>query len=228
MDDAGGHHSPSSGRRCRAGLARASSTRRPTAAWGSASWTSRCSWRRWAARWCRAPFFSAVLLGGLPILEAGSRGAEEGVAAEDRGAATSAWRLALMEPNAPLGAAGVTLTARESGRQFTLAGTKLFVLDAHTADASWWSRADRGQRREDGLSLFLRAPGHRGPHGEAPAHDGPDAQALRGHVRPTSRSAPTRCSAPRMAGGPLWRACSTAPRWRSAPRCAAAPRACST
>ncbi|HTG10934.1 MAG TPA: acyl-CoA dehydrogenase family protein, partial [Candidatus Eisenbacteria bacterium] len=99
------------------------------------------------------PYFSTVLLGGLAILEAGGDAQKKEwlprIAAGDKRVA-----LAWMEPSAQLGPAGVTLTAVKRGETFTLSGTKLFVHDAHTADAlvvaartrSWARRAGAGPR----------------------------------------------------------------------------------
>ena len=101
------------------------------------------------------PFFSTVLLGGLTILEAGSDTQKKewlGKISDGQAKVT----LAFTEPNARWDAAAVTVTARESGGKFTLSGTKLFVLDAHLADALVVvARTREGKRPEEGLSLFL-------------------------------------------------------------------------
>jgi alkylation response protein AidB-like acyl-CoA dehydrogenase len=101
------------------------------------------------------PFFSTVLLGGLTILEAGSAAQKtEWLGKISAGEAKAT--LAFTEPNARWDAAAVTATARESGRTFTLSGTKLFVLDAHLADVLVVvARTREGKRPEEGLSLFL-------------------------------------------------------------------------
>jgi len=100
------------------------------------------------------PYFSAVLLGGLAIAEAGSEAQKKEwlpkIAAGDRRVA-----LAWMEPSAQLGPAGVTLTAVEKGGQYALSGTKLFVHDAHTADALVVAARTRPGAGADGVSLFL-------------------------------------------------------------------------
>jgi len=100
------------------------------------------------------PYFSAVLLGGLAIAEAGSEAQKKEwlpkIASGDRRMA-----LAWMEPSAQLGPAGVTLTAVEKGGQYTLSGTKLFVHDAHTADALVVAARTRPGAGADGVSLFL-------------------------------------------------------------------------
>lgn len=101
------------------------------------------------------PFFSTVLLGGLAIAEAGSDAQKKQwlpriSVGEHR--VTLAW----MEPSATLGAQGITLQATRSGDRFTLAGTKLFVHDAHTADAIVVAaRTGGGKSAEEGVSLFL-------------------------------------------------------------------------
>jgi alkylation response protein AidB-like acyl-CoA dehydrogenase len=107
------------------------------------------------------PYFSAVLLGGLAIAEAGSEAQKKEwlpkIAAGDRRVA-----LAWMEPSAQLGPAGVTLTAVEKGGKYTLSGTKLFVHDAHTADALVVAARTRPGAGADGVSLFLLPKGKKG------------------------------------------------------------------
>ena len=104
------------------------------------------------------PYFSAVLLGGLAVLEAGSDAQKKEwlprIAAGDRRVA-----LAWMEPSAQLGPAGVTLTAAEKDGRYTLSGTKLFVHDAHTADALVVAARTRPGAGADGVSLFLLPKG---------------------------------------------------------------------
>ena len=107
------------------------------------------------------PYFSTVLLGGLAILEAGSDAQKKEwlpkIAAGDKRVA-----LAWMEPSAQLGPAGVTLTAVEKGGKYTLSGTKLFVHDAHTADALVVAARTRPGAGADGVSLFLLPKGTKG------------------------------------------------------------------
>ena len=107
------------------------------------------------------PYFSAVLLGGLAIAEAGSEAQKKEwlpkIAAGNRRVA-----LAWMEPSAQLGPAGVTLTAVEKGGKYTLSGTKLFVHDAHTADALVVAARTRPGAGADGVSLFLLPRGTKG------------------------------------------------------------------
>jgi alkylation response protein AidB-like acyl-CoA dehydrogenase len=107
------------------------------------------------------PYFSTVLLGGLAILEAGGEGQKKEwlpkIAAGDKRVA-----LAWMEPSAQLGPAGITLTAVEKGGKYALSGTKLFVHDAHTADALVVAARTRPGAGADGVSLFLLPKGTKG------------------------------------------------------------------
>jgi alkylation response protein AidB-like acyl-CoA dehydrogenase len=101
------------------------------------------------------PYFSTVLLGGLAILEAGSEAQKKAWLpriASGQARVTLAWT----EPNARWDAAGVTVRARPGQGGFTLSGTKLFVPDAHTADAIVVAaRTADGGAPEEGVSLFL-------------------------------------------------------------------------
>jgi alkylation response protein AidB-like acyl-CoA dehydrogenase len=101
------------------------------------------------------PFFSTVLLGGLAIREAGTEAQKKAwlpKISSGEARATLAW----MEPSADLGARGITLQAAAKGAGFTLDGTKLFVHDAHTADAIVVAaRTASGKSPEEGVSLFL-------------------------------------------------------------------------
>jgi alkylation response protein AidB-like acyl-CoA dehydrogenase len=100
------------------------------------------------------PYFSTVLLGGLAILETGSEAQKKEWLPRIAGGqkrVTLAW----VEPSAILGAAGVTLEAKSGGGTYTLTGTKLFVPDAHTADAIVVAARSGAGKTEDGVSLFL-------------------------------------------------------------------------
>ena len=100
------------------------------------------------------PYFSTVLLGGLAVLEAGSE-AQKKEWLPQIGAGDKRVALAWMEPSAQLGPAGVTLTAVEKSGRYTLSGTKLFVHDAHTADALVVAARTRPGAGAEGVSLFL-------------------------------------------------------------------------
>jgi len=107
------------------------------------------------------PFFS-TLLGGLVILETGSDAQKKEwltKISEGDARVTLAWT----EPNARWDAAGVTTAAKASGGGFTLSGTKLFVPDAHVAQALVVvARTREGGKAEEGISLFLVPAGTKG------------------------------------------------------------------
>ncbi len=100
------------------------------------------------------PYFSTVLLGGLAILEAGSDEQKKewlpAIASGDK-RVTLAW----MEPSATSGPDGVTLPATSKGTGYRLSGTKLFVPDAHTADAVVVAARTGAGKSGDGVTLFL-------------------------------------------------------------------------
>lgn len=101
------------------------------------------------------PYFSTVLLGGLAILEAGREDQRKAwlpriASGEARVAVAS------MEPQAVLGPEGITLPAAASNGRYALSGTKLFVQDAHTADALVVAaRTGSGKPSAEGVTLFL-------------------------------------------------------------------------
>jgi alkylation response protein AidB-like acyl-CoA dehydrogenase len=105
------------------------------------------------------PFFSAVVLGGFPVLTAGSEDQKRaylpGVASGDR-ILTLAWT----ETDGRLGPEAVAMEAKASGGDFVLSGTKLFVPDAHVADTLIC--VARTGRAPEEISLFLvdaKSPG---------------------------------------------------------------------
>jgi alkylation response protein AidB-like acyl-CoA dehydrogenase len=108
------------------------------------------------------PFFSTVLLGGLTILEAGSE-AQRKEWLTRIAAGQARLTLAWTEPSARWDAAGVTTAARAGGPGYTLSGTKLFVPDAHVAQALVVvARTTESKTAGEGISLFLvptSAPG---------------------------------------------------------------------
>jgi alkylation response protein AidB-like acyl-CoA dehydrogenase len=149
------------------------------------------------------PYFSTVLLGGLAVLEAGSDAQKKEwlpkIAAGDRRVA-----LAWMEPSAQLGPAGVTLTAVEKGGRYTLSGTKLFVHDAHTADALVVAARTGPGAGADGVSLFLLPKGTKGLAVTLlPTMD--QTRKLCEVACADVTVAPTRCSAGGAGGVPLAR-----------------------
>src|SRR2546426_1112366 len=79
--------------------------------------------------------------------------------AEGEARVTLAWT----EPSARWDAAGITTAAKASAGGFTLSGTKLFVPDAHVAEALVVAaRMREGKNADDGVSLFLVPKGTKG------------------------------------------------------------------
>jgi alkylation response protein AidB-like acyl-CoA dehydrogenase len=107
------------------------------------------------------PYFSTVMLGALAILEAGNETQKKEWLAK---IATGEKRVSLawMEPSATLGPDGVTLPAAQKNGTYTLSGTKLFVPDAHTADAIVVAARTGTGKSEEGVALFLVPTGAAG------------------------------------------------------------------
>jgi len=106
------------------------------------------------------PYFSTVVLGGLPILDIGSE--EQKDAYLPRIASGEAiFTLALTEPSASYEADGIKTKAEAEGDSYTINGTKLFVADAHIADYMLVA-ARTGAKAEEGITLFIvegKSPG---------------------------------------------------------------------
>jgi len=80
-----------------------------------------------------APFFSTVVLAANTLIHSGDEAAKQahlpGIAA-----GTTIATLAFTEPSGKWDESGITATATNSGGNWTISGTKMFVLDGHTAD----------------------------------------------------------------------------------------------
>jgi alkylation response protein AidB-like acyl-CoA dehydrogenase len=80
-----------------------------------------------------APFFSSVVLAANTLIHSGDEAAKAkylpGIASGETIAT-----LAYTEPSGKWDEAGVTMQASGAGDNYTLTGTKMFVLDGHTAD----------------------------------------------------------------------------------------------
>jgi alkylation response protein AidB-like acyl-CoA dehydrogenase len=101
-----------------------------------------------------APYFSSVVLAANAILNAGTDAQKSellpGIAAGETIAA-----LAFTEPNGKWDAAGITMEAAGSGDAYTLSGTKMFVLDGHTANTIVVVARQAGTSGEDGIGFFV-------------------------------------------------------------------------
>ena len=102
-----------------------------------------------------APFLSSVVLGADLIATAGTEEQRKellpGVAAGESRVA-----VAHMEENGRWGADGITMVARAEGGDLVLDGTKLFVVDGHTADTLIVAaRTDPDSSGADGISVVV-------------------------------------------------------------------------
>jgi len=79
-----------------------------------------------------APFFSSVVLAANTLLHSGDDSAMKTYLPKIASGETTA-TLAFTEPSGKWDEAGITMKASGSGGDFTLDGTKMFVLDGHTA-----------------------------------------------------------------------------------------------
>jgi alkylation response protein AidB-like acyl-CoA dehydrogenase len=106
------------------------------------------------------PFISTVVLGGMPIMDAGTD-AQKDQFLPKIASGDLIMTMALTEPSAKWTADGVTLTAKKEGGDYVLNGTKLFVPDAHVSDYMIVV-ARTGGSGEDGITLLLvdsKSPG---------------------------------------------------------------------
>jgi len=101
------------------------------------------------------PFFSTVVLSGLPILDTGTEEQKQKYLPQiASGKAIST--LALTEPSAKYDAASIAVKARVSNSDYIISGTKLFVSDAHIADYLLCVvRTSEQAKPEDGITIFL-------------------------------------------------------------------------
>ncbi len=108
------------------------------------------------------PYFSTVVLGGLPILDAGSEEQKREYLPKIAGG-EAIFTLALTESSARYDAAAIKFSATADKDAYFLNGTKLFVPDANVADYMLVvARTSSGAEPEDGISIFIvdtKSPG---------------------------------------------------------------------
>jgi len=101
------------------------------------------------------PFMPTVVLAGRPILAAGNEQQKQQFLPKIV-SGEMIMTLAFMEESASLEASDVTVTARPSGDNYIINGTKLFVPDAHVADYLLCvTRTGNTSDGEEGITLFL-------------------------------------------------------------------------
>jgi alkylation response protein AidB-like acyl-CoA dehydrogenase len=106
------------------------------------------------------PFISTVVLGSVPIMEAGTEEQKQQFLPKIA-SGELIMTMALTEPSAKWTADGVQMEAKKEGNDYVLNGTKLFVQDAHVSDYMVVA-ARTGGSGEDGITLFLvdsKSPG---------------------------------------------------------------------
>ena len=96
-----------------------------------------------------APYFSTVVLAANTLLHSGDEAAKAAYLPGIASGETMA-TLAFTEPSGKWDEAGITMAASGSGDSWTLSGTKMFVLDGHTA-----SLILVAARTAAGVSLFV-------------------------------------------------------------------------
>jgi len=101
------------------------------------------------------PFFSTVLLVGMPILDFGTdEQKQEFLPKIANGEAVCT--LAALEEDGDLWAEGISVKALQRGDEYIINGTKLFVPDARAADYMLVAaRTKRTENPEEGITLFL-------------------------------------------------------------------------
>ena len=108
-----------------------------------------------------APYFSSVCLAANALLNGASDAQKErylpGIASGETVAT-----LAFTEGNGRWDASGITMEATSAGDGFRLDGSKMFVIDGHTADLLVVAARRAGSGGTDGISLFAVEAGAEG------------------------------------------------------------------
>jgi alkylation response protein AidB-like acyl-CoA dehydrogenase len=113
---------------------------------------------------CPGPYFSAVVLGGLTILKAGTERQRKKFLPQMAAGQTIS-TLALTEPGGGYDAASIKVAATEGSEGYVIRGTKLFVPDAHLADYLLCAaRTGNGVTPEEGITVFIVDAGSPGIH----------------------------------------------------------------
>ncbi len=101
------------------------------------------------------PFFSTLVLAGLPILNAGTEEQKKEYLPKIANG-EAVFTLAVLEEDGDLWPEGINLKAVKQGNDYIVDGTKLFVPDAKAADYILVAaRTERTANPEEGISLLL-------------------------------------------------------------------------
>jgi alkylation response protein AidB-like acyl-CoA dehydrogenase len=100
-----------------------------------------------------APYFSSVVLAADAIMNAATD-AQKGELLPGIASGETIATLAFTEPSGRWDASGIEMEAQVSGDSATLNGTKMFVIDGHTANLVVVAARTAGSSGEDGISFF--------------------------------------------------------------------------
>jgi alkylation response protein AidB-like acyl-CoA dehydrogenase len=100
-----------------------------------------------------APYFSTVVLAADAIMNAATE-AQQGELLPGIASGETIAALAFTEPNGRWDASGITMEATGEGDSYQLSGTKMFVIDGHTANTIITVARLAGTSGEDGISFF--------------------------------------------------------------------------
>jgi len=100
-----------------------------------------------------APYFSTVVLAADAIMNAATD-AQQGELLPGIASGETIAALAFTEPNGRWDASGITMEASGKGDSYQLSGTKMFVIDGHTANTIITVARLVGTSGEDGISFF--------------------------------------------------------------------------
>lgn len=101
------------------------------------------------------PLFSTVILGALPILDAGTEEQKQQYLPK-LAMGEIIVTMALTEPSAGYAAESIAVKATADGDGYVISGTKLFVSDAHVADYILCvARTNQSAPAEDGITIFI-------------------------------------------------------------------------
>jgi alkylation response protein AidB-like acyl-CoA dehydrogenase len=105
-----------------------------------------------------SPYFSSVVLAADAIMNAGTP-AQQGELLPGIASGETIAAFAFTEPNGRWDASGIEMVAQSSGSggsgdSYTLSGTKMFVIDGHTANLVVVAARLAGTSGEDGISFF--------------------------------------------------------------------------
>jgi alkylation response protein AidB-like acyl-CoA dehydrogenase len=103
-----------------------------------------------------APYFSSVVLAADAIMNAGTD-EQKGELLPGIASGETIATLAFTEPNGRWDASGIEMEATGSGDGITLSGTKMFVIDGHTANLVVVAARTSGSSGEEGISFFTVA-----------------------------------------------------------------------